>query len=1051
MQFNKPDSQSNPLRAKLNDAYRADETQCVENILAKAALPPTITEKIKKRAHDLVVGIRERRLNQDGLDAFLYQYDLSSEEGIALMCLAEALLRIPDKATVDRLIRDKICRADWEGHLGQSESFFVNAATWGLFLTGKLFSQQQAPENKLRNSLKKIIAKGGEPLVRTAVGQAMKVLGKQFVMGRNINEAMERAKEAEKKGYRYSYDMLGEAARTAADAERYFQAYRKAIDEVGKSSAGKGIIDGPGISVKLSALHPRYEFAHYDICVPSVTEKLLALALQAKSMNIGLTVDAEEAERLDLSLDIIANVFNNPALENWEGFGLAVQSYQKRALPLIDWLTDLSRQKKRRLMVRLIKGAYWDSEIKMSQVRGLESYPVYTRKIATDVSFLACAKKLLAAPDAFYPQFATHNAYTLSAVLEMAGDRRDFEFQCLHGMGYTLYDQIVGEKNLNIPCRVYAPVGGHEDLLAYLVRRLLENGANTSFVNRIIDPSVPVADLIEDPVTTLQHYKTKPHPNIPLPRNIYGSNRLNSNGPDLTNYQNLDVLANTMSQAEKTTLEAKPTYSKSTSNTKKRQILDPTDNRKTIGTWIEATEDDLSQAISIATSAAEKWDLTPVTTRANYLEKAADLLEERMPQFMQIVVSEAGKTLPDAIAEVREAVDFCRYYAQQAKDNLANPMQLPGPTGEANSLTLRARGPIACISPWNFPLAIFMGQVTAALVTGNPVLAKPALQTPLIAAAAVDLLHEAGIPKDVLQLIPASGKLVGSLVVSDPRIKGIIFTGSTETARTINQTLANRPGPIIPFIAETGGQNAMIVDSSALPEQVVADVIISAFGSTGQRCSALRVLFLQDDIADKLIHMLQGAMQELRVGDPSELATDIGPLIDHAAKKTMEEHAEKMKHEAKLIHQVALTKETANGSFFAPCAFEISDISVLTREVFGPILHIVRYKENDLDKVIDAINNTGYGLTLGIHSRIDATIEHIHKRAHVGNTYVNRTMIGAVVGVQPFGGENLSGTGPKAGGPHYLTRLCTERTLSINTTAAGGNATLMSLSENAVA
>ncbi len=842
--------------------------------------------------------------------------------------------------------------------------------------------------------------------------------------------------------------MLGEAARTTADADRYFKAYQNAIAEIGKSAQGKGIIEGPGISVKLSALHPRYELAQYETVVPFISERLLSLAVQAKNVNIGLTVDAEETERLNLSLDIFANVFNNPELNGWEGFGLAVQSYQKRAMILIDWLTELSRQQKRKIMIRLIKGAYWDSEIKLSQVRGLTGYPVYTRKIATDVSFLACAKKLLAAPDAFYAQFATHNAYTLSAVLEMAGDRHDFEFQCLHGMGYTLYDQIVGKNNLNLPCRVYAPVGGHEDLLAYLVRRLLENGANSSFVNRIIDKNVPVEDLISDPVQELKQYAIKPHPQIPLPQNIYGNTRFNSMGIDLTNYDELTTLGVAMKTAESFKWEAIYTNLKNPSNEARKNILNPSDNRQIIGTWIEATAADLDHALTLATNAAEKWDFTPVDTRATCLEKAAQLLEQRMPELMSLIVREAGKTINDAIAEVREAIDFCRYYAGQARSQLSDPVKLPGPTGEANTLALRPRGPIACISPWNFPLAIFMGQVTAGLVTGNPVLAKPALQTPLIAAAAVNILHEAGIPKDVLQLIPASGKLVGQYIVADPRIKGIIFTGSTETARTINLTLANRPGPIIPFIAETGGQNAMIVDSSALPEQVVADVLLSAFGSTGQRCSALRVLFIQQDIADKVLAMLKGAMAELKIGDPNNLATDIGPVIDHSSKKTLEEHVARMKKEGKLLYEIPLNDELKYGSYFAPCAFEINNLDQLTREVFGPVLHIIRYTADQLDEVINSINNTGYGLTLGIHSRIDETIQYISQRAHVGNIYVNRSMIGAVVGVQPFGGEGLSGTGPKAGGPHYLTRLCTERTLSINTTAAGGNATLMSLSDN---
>lgn len=1001
----------------LNSVYLGDEATLVEKLIAAATLPPSSLHSIKDKAEALVTQVRKTRLNQGGLDAFLYQYDLSSNEGIALMCLAEALLRIPDKSTVDKLIRDKISKADWEEHLGKSESLFVNAATWGLMLTGKIISPTEKDSHTLHKTLKNLVKRGGEPFIRKTMAHAMKILGNQFVMGETITKALKRSESFEKQGYLFSYDMLGEAARTMKDANRYFDAYQKAIAKIGEATQGKNAITGSGISIKLSALHPRYEYAQQEDIIPYLTEKLLTLALHCKDVNIGLTVDAEEAERLDISIEIIKKVFAAPELENWEGFGLALQSYQKRGYYLIDDLAEFARQHKKRFMIRLIKGAYWDSEIKNAQVKGYEGYPVFTRKTSTDVSFLACAKKIFSYADAFYPAFATHNAYSLAAVLEMAtlANVTQFEFQCLHGMGYTLYDQVVGKKNLNIPCRVYAPVGGHEDLLAYLVRRLLENGANSSFVNRIIDEKIPVSEIIMDPVKKLSETEQKPHPAIPLPRNLYGAARANSNGINLTDADEVKKLYDAMKN---------PSYE-----------------------TVDANKLDAEIILQNAHAAFEQWEMTSVEKRAACLDKAGDLLEERMPQFMSITIEEGKKTIPDAIAEVREAIDFCRYYAQQAREHLAKPQDMPGPTGETNQLFLRGRGPMVCISPWNFPLAIFMGQVTAALVTGNPVIAKPAGQTTHIAMAAVSLLHEAGIPKEVLQLCPLSGKLIGSKIIPDDRIKGVIFTGSTETAQQINQTLANRSGQLVPFIAETGGQNAMIVDSSALPEQVVADVITSAFMSAGQRCSALRVLFLQDDIADKTIEMLKGAMETLKLGNPRELETDIGPVIDNAAKNTLQEHIDKLRHEkrAKLLYQIPLTDEHSKDSFLGPIAFEVDNINVLTREVFGPVLHIVRYKSSELDKVIDSINSTGYGLTMGIHSRIDETVHYIQAKMKAGNIYVNRSMIGAVVGTQPFGGEGLSGTGPKAGGPHYLLRLCTERTLTINTTAAGGNASLMSL------
>lgn len=1036
-----------PLRADILAAYRMDEDACVENLLKKARMPGPVVERIKHRAKQLVAKVREQRIGKGGLDAFLYEYDLASQEGIALMCLAEAMLRIPDKNTVDELIRDKISKANWSEHIGHSDSLFVNAATWGLLLTGKILSDSKTEAPSLSKTLKRWVERTSEPVIRTAVGQAMKILGQQFVMGETIESAIKRARDYEKRGYRYSYDMLGEAARTRADAARYLRAYEDAIVAIGKASQGKGVVNGPGISIKLSALYPRYEYAKRVQVLKELIPILKQLALKAKAANIGLTVDAEEAERLDLSLDIIEAVFCDAALDGWEGFGLAVQSYQKRAVAVIAWLTDMARRQKKKIYVRLIKGAYWDSEIKWAQVQGLSGYPVFTRKSSTDVSFLACAKDILAAPDAFIPSFATHNAHSVAAILELAQGRTDFEFQCLHGMGYTLYNQVVGVKNLNIPCRVYAPVGGHEDLLAYLVRRLLENGANTSFVNRIIDDTLDLDDLVADPVAKVAELSSKPHPKIPLPKDLFAPDRVNSAGIDLTDAIVLRKLQADLENALEKTWQAKPTASLGGTTSVPQTLLDPSNHQRHIGTLVNATEAEVEQSLANAHSAFKQWSHTPVATRASALERAGQLLTERCADFMALAVREGGKTIPDAIAEVREAVDFCYYYAMLARQQLAEPQVMPGPTGEYNHLTLHGRGPIACISPWNFPLAIFLGQVTAALAAGNSVIAKPAAQTPLIAAAAVNLLHDAGIPRDTVQLLPGRGSVVGAKLVSDNRIKGVIFTGSTETAQQINQMLAARSGEIVPFIAETGGQNAMIVDSSALPEQVVADVIGSAFTSAGQRCSALRVLFVQADIADKVLHMLAGAMAELSIGNPSLLATDVGPVIDIASKQALEEHIEKMRAVAKLIYQVPMSEATTAGSYVAPVAFELTDLSVLKREVFGPVLHVIRYQAHELDNVLAQINNTGYGLTLGIHSRIERNVEHIQKAVAVGNTYINRNMIGAVVGVQPFGGEGLSGTGPKAGGPHYLLRLCVERTLTVNTTAAGGNASLLALIE----
>lgn len=1035
----------NPLREAITAAYRQDETTCINALLAEAALPKEALDRITTTATTLVNETRKRRKKQAGLDAFLHEYDLSSDEGIALMCLAEALLRIPDHYTIDRLISDKMSTSDWQQHINQSDSLFVNAATWSLLLTGKVYAPALNTEQTLGAALKRVFSRISGTMIRPIILQGMKLMGKQFVMGRTIDEALERAKKSEAIGYRFSYDMLGEAARTKADAERYFASYQEAIKAIGQVSTNLDPIHGPGISIKLSALHPRYEFAKRERVLTELTPRLLALAQAAKAQNIGLTVDAEEADRLDLSLDIIEAVFADPSLQNWEGFGLAVQAYQKRAPYVLDWLIDLSKRHQRRIMVRLIKGAYWDAEIKTSQVLGLEGYPVFTRKHATDVSFIACAKKILQHLDAIYPQFGTHNAYTVATILELANDHSSFEFQCLHGMGNPLYDQIVGAGSFNIPCRVYAPVGSHKELLGYLVRRLLENGANTSFINSIADETIPVEKIVAHPTERISALASKPHPHIPLPKNLF-SDRLNSQGIDLSNRDTQQTLKTKLDKIDQLTWLAGPIINgELIIHETKKTITAPSDQTITIGHAYDADNHDVDRALNYAKKATRSFANLSIDERATLLEKAADLFETQTPALISLLCKEGGKHINDCISEIRETVDFCRYYAKRARLDLL-PQTLPGPTGEFNQLSLHPRGVILCISPWNFPLAIFMGQIVAALATGNTVIAKPAEQTPLIAAEAIRLLHQAGFPADVIQLLPGRGEIIGEQLVNDLRIDGVMFTGSTETAKRIQLALANRNGPIVPLIAETGGQNAMIVDSSALPEQVVADVIQSAFNSAGQRCSALRVLFIQDDIADTVIAMLKGAMAELTIGDPSQLATDLGPVIDQDALIMLEEHAKKMTSQATLVYEVT-PPHLPNGHYFSPRAFEIKHLAELEREVFGPILHIIRYAAKDLDTVLEAIIKTGYGLTLGIHSRIDATIDYITRRLPVGNVYVNRNIIGAVVGVQPFGGERLSGTGPKAGGPHYLPRLCVERAISINTTAAGGNATLVSLNE----
>jgi RHH-type proline utilization regulon transcriptional repressor/proline dehydrogenase/delta 1-pyrroline-5-carboxylate dehydrogenase len=1036
-----------PSRAAMNELYLADETECVERLLDEARLDDDARRRVVQRARQLVEAVRANADSKGGIEAFLHQYDLSSQEGMVLMCLAEALIRIPDDDTADRLIRDKLASGKWQEHLGASSSLFVNASTWGLMLTGRVLKLDREAED-LGNFMNRTVSRLGEPVVRTALRQAMRIMGHQFVMGRTIKEALKRGESKGHRAYRHSFDMLGEAALMENDAQAFFDAYAGAIDAIGEAvETGQDVFSAPGISVKLSALHPRYEFARREITLDELAPRLLKLAERAAKAGIALTVDAEEADRLDLSLDVFERVYRSDSLDGWEGFGLAVQAYQKRAIRLIDWLADLGGDVGRRIPVRLVKGAYWDTEVKIAQMEGLTGYPVFTRKPSTDVSYLACARKLLDAGEALYPQFATHNAHTLASVLEMAGDRRDFEFQRLHGMGEELYGEVVGPDKLGMHCRVYAPVGRHKELLPYLVRRLLENGANTSFVNRIVDEGVPIEDIVSDPVATVEGLAVKPHPRIPSPRDIYGDDRANSRGINLSDVAELEPLAARIDQALEQDWRAAPTIGGRILSGVRRSVNDPADRRRHVGEVLDADEGAVDRALDLATAAQPGWDALSAAKRADILLKAAELYEKHTAELMALAIREAGKSVVDAIAEVREAVDFLRYYSLRCRRDFGEPLKLPGYTGERNELSLHGRGVFVCISPWNFPLAIFTGQVTAALAAGNCVLAKPAEQTSLIGALAVNLMHQAGVPGDVLHFVPGQGGVVGAAAVADERVAGVAFTGSTETAKLIHTSLANRKGAIPALIAETGGQNAMLVDSSALPEQVVADVIESAFHSAGQRCSALRVLFVQEDIAPRVVEILAGYMKTLKVGDPALLATDVGPVIDDEALENLKKHADWIKQQGRAIGEAQVPHDCANGSFLAPLAIEIDRLDILKREVFGPILHVIRYKSRDLDKVIDAINETGYGLTLGVHSRIDSQALAIQRRVRVGNAYINRNMVGAVVGVQPFGGQGLSGTGPKAGGPHYLLRYATERTVTINTAALGGNATLLSLSE----
>jgi RHH-type transcriptional regulator, proline utilization regulon repressor / proline dehydrogenase / delta 1-pyrroline-5-carboxylate dehydrogenase len=1034
----------------VRQALFADETGLVSTLAERAGSSPSDTARAKTIARGLVEDVRRHRSAQGGIDAFMHEYSLSSEEGVVLMCLAEALLRIPDADTADKLIADKLGGKDWQKHVGHSESLFVNASAWGLMLTGRFVELGQDTKEDITGYLAKLMKRSGEPVIRQAMRQAMRIMGKQFVLGRTISEALKIARPLEEQGYRFSYDMLGEAAMTMPDADRYFAAYETSIEAVAKAAHGSGnshdIFARPSISLKLSALHPRYEEKARGRVLSELMPRVLKLAEQAKSRHLGLTIDAEEAYRLELSLVLFARLASEPTLAGWNGLGLAAQAYGRRALRVVEWLAALGRETGRVLPLRLVKGAYWDTEIKRAQEGGFQAYPVFTRKMSTDVSYLACAKQLLAQRDVFYPQFATHNAHTVASVFVMAGNDKRFEFQRLHGMGQQLYANVIAREGLGQPARIYAPVGSHEDLLAYLVRRLLENGANTSFVNRLADDASPVEDIIADPVAEVRGLKSIPHPRIPLPSHIFLPRR-NSAGLPLWDAGTRKGLTEEISAilGQRTFSAAPLVNGRSLNGRMPVPVRSPHDREHSVGEISEAAESQVEEAMAAAISAYPEWDRRGGAERAAILEKAAALYERNRPLLMALLIREAGKTLDNAQADLREAVDFLRYYAMQARERFSEPVLLPGPTGERNTLTLRGRGIFAAISPWNFPLAIFTGQIAAGLAAGNAVLAKPAEQTPLIGFEAAKLLHSAGVPQEILHFLPGDGARIGGAILSDARLSGVAFTGSNETAGIINRALASREGAIIPFIAETGGLNAMIVDSSALPEQAVRDVLSSAFDSAGQRCSAARLLFVQDDIAWRLLPMLKGAMAELRIGDPIDYATDVGPVIDEEARSSLENHKQKMSRQAKTLLDLPLAPDLACGTYVAPAAYELEDLSLIRREVFGPILHIIRFAGDRLGEVCEQINGTGYGLTLGLHTRIESTVDEVRARIKVGNMYVNRNQIGAVVGSQPFGGEGLSGTGPKAGGPHYLNRFATERVLSVDTTASGGNAALMSM------
>jgi RHH-type transcriptional regulator, proline utilization regulon repressor / proline dehydrogenase / delta 1-pyrroline-5-carboxylate dehydrogenase len=1013
--------------------YAPDDRVMAETLLEATRFEAAQERRIDRTATRLIEAIRKKDDRLGGVEDMLREFALTTKEGLALMVLAEALLRVPDARTADQFIEDKLGEGDFIHHETKSSAFLVNASAWALGVSARVIQPGETPQGTIGRLAKRL----GAPAVRAATRQAMRLMGSHFVLGETIEAALARAQSRADTGNRYSFDMLGEGARTAADAERYFNSYQSAIAAIGRTVDDRPLPERPGISVKLSALHPRFEAISHGRVIAELVPKLVELARSAKNSDLNFTVDAEEADRLELSLDVIAAAFADPSLDGWDGFGLAIQAYQKRASEVIDYIDALARAHRRRMMVRLVKGAYWDTEIKRAQERGLDGYPVFTRKAMTDLNYIACARKLLALRPRIFPQFATHNALTVATVLELAGEDGGFEFQRLHGMGEALYARL-SEDCPRLAYRTYAPVGSHRDLLAYLVRRLLENGANSSFVALAADDAVPVASLLRRPADIIGSAEEAVHPNIPLPRDLFLPQRKNSGGLEFGDRRALSKLLADVAAAAKP-VAATPLIDGVAAGGAARQLVGPIDLTSAIGSVVEASPAGANTAVAAARSAFWSWSTTPAETRAAMLEKAADLLASRAAHFIALLQTEGGKTLDDALSEVREATDFCRYYAAQGRKLFCEGEAMPGPTGESNALYLRGRGVFVAISPWNFPLAIFLGQVTAALMAGNAVVAKPAEQTPLIAFEAITLLHEAGIPTSVLHLLPGDGA-IGAALVAHPQVAGVVFTGSTEVAQSINRTLAAKNGPIVPLIAETGGINAMIADATALPEQVADDVVTSAFRSAGQRCSALRLLFVQDDVADRMIEMIAGAARELKIGDPRDVATHIGPVIDREAKARLDAHIAQMKIKAR----VHFAGTAPSGNFVAPHIFELADAGELTEEVFGPVLHVVRYSADRLERVLRSIEETGYGLTLGIHSRIDDLVEAVIEHLEVGNVYVNRNMIGAVVGVQPFGGHGLSGTGPKAGGPHYLARFATEQTVTINTAAAGGNAALLS-------
>ncbi|MBZ0328959.1 bifunctional proline dehydrogenase/L-glutamate gamma-semialdehyde dehydrogenase PutA [Halomonas sp. ANAO-440] len=1043
------------LFTRISEHYAVDEDAFVHELVRVLSADTDDFRRIAGKTADLVREVREMDTAVDTIDELLQQYSLDTHEGLMLMCLAEAMLRIPDKATADALIEDKLGPADWQAHMGQSESWLVNASTWGLLMTGRVVSLDKPREGKPSSFINKLVNRMGEPVIRRAMVEAMKIMGKQFVLGRDIDEALKRSKPLFNKGYTYSYDMLGEAARTRADAKRYYADYARAIERVGKTcqSLPAGT-PSPSVSIKLSALHPRYEFGRRDQVLVELVDTVRALAAMARERDVALTIDAEEVDRLEISLEVFRAIYESDTCKGWGHFGLVVQAYSKRALPVLHYLNRLAEGQGDEIPLRLVKGAYWDSEIKESQQLGVEGYPVFTRKASTDVAYLVCARFLLSnqTRGRIFPQFATHNAHTISTILELSNEAgRSFEFQRLHGMGEALYDAALKRAPEGTYCRIYAPVGAHKDLLPYLVRRLLENGANSSFVHQLVDPKVPVESLCVHPVESLRQYASYANPRIPLPKDIFGEKRRNSKGVNLNVRSHYQPLMDAMAGFMDKTYEAVPLLAfevpRDAANT--QVVNSPYDRNRQVGSVQWTNKEQASRAVDAAWAAFPRWDATPVTERAAIIRRLGDLMEENLAELMTLCSREGGKLLTDGVDEIREAVDFCHYYAMRAEELFEAPTVLPGPTGESNELMLSGKGVFAAISPWNFPVAIFCGQVVAAAVSGNTVLAKPAEQTSIVAHRVIELLYQAGMPRDVVQLLPGDGPTVGSVLSADTRITGVVFTGGTDTAQIINRALAARENAPLPtLIAETGGMNALIVDSTALPEQVVSDVIQSAFQSAGQRCSALRVLYLQDDVADRVIEILKGAMDELHVGDPRDLGTDVGPVIDEDARKGLMAHIDRLKGEGRLLAETRLDPAfTALGTFVPPVAFRIDSIDALDREQFGPVLHIVRYKANEIDRVIDSINKRGYGLTFGVHSRNESFANAIAEKIRVGNVYINRNIIGAVVGVQPFGGQGLSGTGPKAGGPHYLLRFATEKTVTVNTAALGGNASLLALGD----